>query len=348
MTAALRRAWWQPPRTALGWALRVALAPLAWLYAALWWLRLQAFRRGWLVSHRLPVPVIVVGNLVVGGAGKSPVVIALVRWLREQGRHPGVVSRGYGGSVHGVMPVRADSHARQVGDEPLLIQRRCAVPVFVGRDRVAAARALLQQHPQVDVLVSDDGLQHLALQRDAEVIVFDARGAGNGALLPAGPLREPLRAPRPATLPLLYNAAAASTALPGVMLTRTLDLARPLAAWHAGRAEHDLPLAALADRPLLAAAGIGHPERFFEMLRDAGLRFDALPLPDHHAYTQLPWPAQTTDVLVTEKDAIKLDPARLAGTRVWVVALDLTLPQAFRTPLLAVLEAARHRMEPRR
>jgi hypothetical protein len=173
-------------------AASTALLPLAWAYHGVVELRRRLFRQGVLASHRLPVPVIVVGNLIVGGAGKTPTVIAVVELLRRHGRAPGIVSRGYGRDESAVREVRGDSEARRVGDEPLLLARRTGVPVFVGSDRVAAGHALLQAHPAVDVIVSDDGLQHLALGRDIEVLVFDDRGTGNDRLLPAGPLREPL------------------------------------------------------------------------------------------------------------------------------------------------------------
>jgi tetraacyldisaccharide 4'-kinase len=201
------------------------------------------------------------------------------------------------------------------------------VPVVVGRDRVAAARTLLQAHPELDVIVADDGLQHHALPRQAELVVFDERGAGNGLPLPAGPLREPMPTRLPPGRHLLYTAGVASTALPGACATRRLLQAWPLAAWHARDASAAQPLAVLLHRPLLAAAGLAAPEKFFAMLRDAGLQIEPLPLPDHHDYATLPWPATGCDVLVTEKDAVKLDPARSAGRRVWVLPLDLAVPE---------------------
>ncbi len=177
------------------WLHRGLLACLLWpfslLYRAIAALRRLAYRRGWKTAHSVGVPVIVVGNVVAGGAGKTPVVMAVVRHLQARGLAVGVVSRGYGRRTQDGREVRAESDPRDVGDEPLLVQRTTGAPVVVDRDRVAAARRLLAAHPEVRVIVSDDGLQHLALGRDVEICVFDDRGVGNGWLLPAGPLREP-------------------------------------------------------------------------------------------------------------------------------------------------------------
>ena len=333
----LQRAW-----LARG-ALACALLPLATAFGALTALRRGLYRVGLLKAHALPVPVIVVGNLIAGGAGKTPTVIAIVGLLRRHGFTPGVVSRGYGGSHIGLLAVTRAVPAAQSGDEPLLMHLRTGAALVVGRDRVAAARDLLRRHPRVDVIVSDDGLQHLALARTAQVIVFDERGVGNGWLLPAGPLREALpRTPPPRSL-IVYNAAAPSTPLPGTLARRGLAGVVPLRDWRAGAAAAPAALEALRGRPLVAAAGLARPERFFAMLRDAGLSFGSLPLPDHHDYATLPWPADTPDVVLTEKDAIKLDPTRSGATRIWVAPLDFDLDAAFETALLALLPPPGHR-----
>ncbi len=311
------------------------LYPFSVLYLLLWLLRRFTARP----AQPLPVPVLVVGNHVVGGAGKTPTVITLVQALKAAGRRPGVISRGHGRKGSAPRAVQLDSAVAEVGDEPLLIHRRTGVPVWVGRARREAALALIAAHPEVDLLVSDDGLQHMGLVRQAELVVFDERGAGNGFLLPAGPLREPLPAEVPPWMRVLYTAGVASTALPGMLATRRLGLAWPLAAWHAGDASLAQPLASLRGRPLTAAAGLAAPEKFFGMLRAAGLSFKPLPLPDHHAYAQLPWPASTADVVTTEKDAIKLQAARMGATCVWVVPLDLDIPPALVDELLALLPA---------
>lgn len=319
-----------------------ALLPLAVLFGIGGGLRRLAYRIGWRRPVRAAVPVVVVGNLIVGGAGKTPTVLAVVELLRHRGYTPGILSRGYGGNAAGLLEVTRAVPAARCGDEPLLLHLRSRAPLVVGRDRVAAARLLCARDPRVDVLVSDDGLQHLALARDAQVIVFDERGAGNGWLLPAGPLREPLPAAPPARSLVVYNAPQPTTALPGTLARRALAGAVELAGWWAGAPATPQCLAALRGRPLLAAAGVARPQRFFDMLAAAGLACAALPLPDHHDFATLPWPPGTPDVLVTEKDAIKLDPARAGSTRVWVVPLDFTLDAAFDAALADLLPPPRH------
>ena len=331
-SARLQDAW-----TARGLGARLLL-PIAAVFGALTKLRRALYRAGVLRTLRLPVRVVVVGNLVAGGAGKTPTAIALVAMLRRHGRVPGIVSRGHGGSVAGVLDVQPDTPARLCGDEPLLMRLRTGAPVVVGRDRVAAARALLHAHPDVDVLVSDDGLQHLRLARDVQVLVFDERGAGNGWLLPAGPLRESLPRALPPRTVALYNADRATTPLPGSLARRKLAGVVDLEAWWQGGAARPDALATLTGRRILAAAGLARPERFFAMLRDAGLDIDPLALPDHCDYATLPWPAAATEVIVTEKDAVKLDPGRLAGLRVWVAALDFSFLPAFDAEVIRMLE----------
>jgi tetraacyldisaccharide 4'-kinase len=327
----LQRAWLS--RGPWAWA----LLPIAALFAALVACRRALYAAGWLHAQCLSVPVVVVGNLIVGGAGKTPTVMAVVSALRRHGFTPGVISRGYGRDRHAVVDVERSTPVAACGDEPLLMRIRLDAPVVVARDRVAAARSLLRRHPGVDVIVSDDGLQHLRLARDAQVLVFDERGIGNGWLLPAGPLREPMPPTAPPRSIVLYNAAQASTNLPGHLAHRALKGVVPLGDWWAGRAASMAALDALATRRVVAAAGMAQPARFFDMLRDAGLDIDALPLPDHHAFSTLPWPEDTHDVVVTEKDAVKLDPARLAATQVWVAPLDFHIDAAFEAALLELL-----------
>ncbi len=335
--ALLARHWWRPAPTALA----LALQPLAVLYGAL------AARQGCVATApRLPVPVIVVGNFIAGGAGKTPTVIALVAALRAAGRRPGVISRGHGRRDGGLRVVTSDADAVRVGDEPLLIRRRTGVPVWVGRDRHTAALALCRAHPEVDVLVADDGLQHRGLARDVELVVFDERGVGNGLLLPAGPLREPLPIAASPRMRVLYTGARESTRLPGALALRHLELAWPLADWISGNEAAAVPLTALRNRPLLAVAGMAAPEKFFGMLDALGLRIERLPLPDHFDYRGAPPWADAAEIVTTEKDATKLDPQRLAGTRVWVLPLDLQLPAALIEDLLAMLPAPAHPARP--
>ena len=317
-----------------------ALLPLSWAFRGIVGLRRRLFGRGVLSSHSLPVAVIVVGNLLVGGAGKTPAVIAIVDLLRRHGRNPGIVSRGYGREEEAVREVAADSQPSRVGDEPLLLARRTGVPVVVGSDRVAAGHALLQAHPAVDVIVSDDGLQHLALSRNIEVLLFDHRGTGNNRLLPAGPLREPLPRQLRSNQLVLYSAGTKSTPLPGFLGQRSLAGIASLADWWRGEPPSPAALEALRGRKVVAAAGLAHPAGFFAMLRSHGLEVIELPLPDHHDFRALPWPVTTGDVVVSEKDAVKLDPARPVGSRIWVATLDFEPETAFDDALLTLLPPA--------
>lgn len=278
------------------------LLPLSWLFGVLTALRRTAYRRGWLAMDRLPVPVVVVGNLIVGGAGKTPMTLHLVEALRARGRFPGIVSRGYGGSGE-VREVVPDSDGREVGDEPLLLRQRTGVPVFVGRRRGEAGRALLARHPEVDVLVCDDGLQHYALARDCEVVVVDGRGFGNRRLMPAGPLREPVC--RLDSVDAVVVHGAPSPGIEGAFLMQLRpDVFRALR-----DPTRTCLAAALAGKHLHAVAGIGHPERFFASLRALGLSFVAHPFPDHHPYRSgdLAFGDHAV-VLMTEKDAVKCRP----------------------------------------
>ena len=313
------------------------LVPAAWAFAAVAAVRRALFARGIRTSSKLPVPVVVVGNVLVGGAGKTPTVIAIVELLARRGYRPGVVSRGYGRTGRDAVLVNAAASAADVGDEPLLLHRRTGRPVAVGVDRVAAGHALLRAHPEVDVVVSDDGLQHLALEREVEVLVFDERGAGNGRLLPAGPLREQLPASLAPQQLVVYNADAPTTPLPGYVARRELAGVVPLAAWWAGADAKSDSLAGLRGRRITAVAGVARPERFFAMLRAQGLEIVEQPLDDHADFTALPWPPGTVEVVVTEKDAVKLAPTRPLGAHVWVARLDFVPEPAFDAALLALL-----------
>jgi tetraacyldisaccharide 4'-kinase len=332
-------AWLQQQWAAPTLAASLLLRPLALVYQLLSCLHRWQYTIGLRRPRHAPRPVIVVGNLVAGGAGKTPTVLALVRQLQALGHRPGVISRGHGRSDTGVQTVGRDSTAAEVGDEPLLIHLRSGAPVAVGRDRLAAARALCEAHPEIDLLIADDGLQHHALARELQVLVFDDRGAGNGRLLPAGPLRERLPHSLPPRTHVLYTHGAASTPLPGTKGTRRLGGLTPLAAWWAGESPDPQAWARLAGSPVWAAAGLARPESFFAMLEAQGMQVLRLPLPDHASFDTLPWPADAQDVVVTEKDAVKLHPARCGGARVWVATLDFDVPTDFARQLLQRLAA---------
>jgi tetraacyldisaccharide 4'-kinase len=307
------------------------LLPVSVLFGVLVRARRLLYRAGLLRAERLPVPVVVVGNIFVGGTGKTPFTIWLAQQLRAAGFHPGVISRGYGASLDVPRLVGADASPAEVGDEPLLIARHGGCPMAVGRNRAAAGRALLAAHREIDVLLLDDGLQHYALARDLEIMLFDGRGAGNGWLLPAGPLREPPSRRRDVTV---INGGAAA-GMPG-MPARTFAM-QLCGQWAVQLANPDsrIALAELAARrpapKIVAAAGIGNPERYFAMLECEGLRFSRMPLPDHYAYDENPFAGLDADViLITEKDAVKCRHSDVLGNdaRLWFVPVEAVIDAA--------------------
>lgn len=273
------------------------LWPLSLLYGLLHALRKLLYRTGWLSTGGVPVPVIVVGNVVAGGSGKTPVVMALAQHWKARGIAVGVVSRGYGRSTDDCREVLPDSPAAEVGDEPALVRRSCQVPVFVARKRLDAAQALLAAYPQTQLILCDDGLQHYALQRDLEICIFDDRGVGNGFLLPAGPLRETW--PRHVDLVLHTGQ---YPAFAGFRAQRRL-------ANYALQADGTRrPLSSLQATPLHAVAAIAQPDHFFAMLRAAGLQLaQTQALPDHYNFDSWQRMGHLREtVICTEKDAVKL------------------------------------------
>lgn len=320
MSRFLRRAW-----TRRG-PLACALWPLSLIFGSIAALRRLAYRLGILKAERVEPPVVVIGNVVAGGAGKTPVVMAVVEHLRARGLAPGVISRGYGRRTSDCREVTAKSRAVEVGDEALLVARSCNVPVFVAPRRVDAARALLAAHPATRVLVSDDGLQHLAIKRDVEVCVFDERGIGNGWLLPAGPLREPW----PRVVDLVLRAGE-PPGIDGFAARRRLA---PYARRGDGKR---VALTDLRGRPLMAVAGVARPEAFFEMLRAEGLHLNrTLALPDHHDFRGDAILSGSAELVCTEKDAVKLWQFRPGA---WAVPLELDIDPAFWQALDGLVDA---------
>lgn len=313
--------------------LRLILAPLSGIYCLLVRLRQFAYRRGVLPTQRIAVPVIVVGNLTVGGTGKTPLVIWLAQFLKHHGYHPGIVSRGYGGEAKSwPQQVRPDSDAQVVGDEAILLARHSGCPVAVAPKRLLAVNAILD-HYQCDLIISDDGLQHYALQRDIEIAVLDdIRRYGNRWCLPAGPLREPLSRLRKIDFFITKGAALNhefSMQYAGQQLRRVID------------DSVSQPLALLRGQSVYAVAGIGHPARFFKRLEDSGLQVHPYAFPDHHHYTAQEltfkerWP-----VIMTEKDAVKC--RHLADERFWYLPIEAKLPNIFGKRLLNRLKEVHH------
>ena len=318
-----------------------ALQPLSWVYGALSSMRRAAYGRGWLRAHSVGKPVIVIGNLTVGGTGKTPMTIWLAKSLRQRGIDVGLVSRGYGRLDGGLRLVTAASSWQQVGDEPVILHRRSGCATIVASDRVAGARELAARG--VDVILSDDGLQHLRMARDCEIVVIDsARGFGNGRVLPAGPLRESASRIQHADA-LVVNGGVEGEPVRGV--PRELAAAalrmRLLAgeAWQVAGSGPPQPLEAFRGRPVHAVAGIGHPQRFFTDLRGHGLEIIEHPFPDHHALS-----AEDLDfgdglaVLMTEKDAVKC--REIAGPRLWYVPVDAAFSEADSRRLLEIVMRA--------
>jgi tetraacyldisaccharide 4'-kinase len=295
------------------------LAPLAGVYSAL-----AAADRARARPERLPVPVIVVGNITVGGAGKTPLTIWLAGELTARGWRPGIVSRGYGGDQAAPRPVTATALPAEVGDEPVLLHRRSGAPVWVGHDRVAAGRALLAASPEVNIILCDDGLQHYRLARDVELAVFDGRGAGNGWRLPAGPLREPLA--RLAGVAAVICNGPPDERIPPAPPRFAMRL-RPGAFYRLDDPRQLCAAGDLAGRRLHALAGIGDPGRFFRTLKALGLVFAEHPFPDHHAYRAADLAFAGDGVLLmTEKDAVKC--AGLTVAETWVLPVEAELAPA--------------------
>jgi tetraacyldisaccharide 4'-kinase len=294
--------------------LHLILVPISLVFSALVAVRRVFYRDRILISHQMLLPVIVVGNISVGGTGKTPLTLALAQQLIAHGWHPLIVSRGYKSTSHHPLQVEPDMNALQSGDEPLLMARRNICPVWVGKNRVATARAALHNHPQCDVVLCDDGLQHYRLQRDFEIAVIDGeREAGNGWLLPAGPLREPVSRLQTVDAVVVNGGDATqgqyAMRLDGAVFHNLLDPG----------------LTATADdfnKPgVHAVAGIGHPQRYFQHLTSLGIVYTPHEFPDHHPYSPSDLAFADCDaILLTEKDAVKC--VEFADARYWVLRVD--------------------------
>jgi tetraacyldisaccharide 4'-kinase len=322
----LQKAWYSP--SGKDWV-SLAMLDVSWVYGGLVKLRRKMYSAGVMNSTRLPVPVIVVGNVIAGGAGKTPIVIELSRLLAQQGYQPGIVSRGYGRKGMGVLEVLADTPIAESGDEPALIQSAQSAPIFVANERVEAAQALLAKYPQTNVILCDDGMQHLALQRDIEICVFDERGVGNGRLMPAGPLRE--HWPRAVDFVLHRGGFDAGFAIQ----RRLVDFAIKADG-------SQISLTELTDKAPIAVAGIAQPEAFFSMLRERGIPMsETIALPDHYDFDSWSRTFHAGQWLIcTEKDAAKLWKTPLAQTcHIVAVPLQISLPREFTTALLEKLSS---------
>lgn len=297
------------------------LRPLSWLFNKISTSKRESFLSGKKQSYKSPVPVIIVGNVTVGGTGKTPVVIFLIEQLKAKGFKPAVISRGYGANVETNRLVDSESDFNAVGDEPLLIFQRTKVPVAVGRNRKTSIELLLKNHPDVDVIISDDGLQHYALQRDYEIVIIDAeRGIGNGAFLPAGPLRESEERLNSVDKVLTngrsaMNMSASSMAfgLGGRTLVNLVTNERKT-------------LSEFSHREVHAFAGIGNPQRFFSVLKNNRLKVQEHFVGDHAVMSDTFFARhQDKPILMTEKDAVKL--RHLKYENIWYLPVDVQMPE---------------------
>ncbi len=310
------------------------LKPLSWLFALVTSVRRFAYKEGFFKSHSLPVPVIVVGNINVGGSGKTPVVMWLVDQLKKNGYSPAVISRGYGGSVKAPTSVNASTPASLVGDEPVLIKNRCSCPVWVGANRVEVATALLMAHPECNVMISDDGLQHYRLKRDVEIAVVDAEHHQKYArLLPAGQLREPLSRLNNVDA-IVCNGQKSDEAFYQMQLVGDKFYNLADVETHAVAAD-------FKRKTIKAMAGIGKPARFFEHLRQLGMTFVSVSFDDHYAFSAQDLANIDCDVLVmTEKDAVKCKP--FAQAHHWVLPVEASIDAALLPLILAKLVSSKN------
>jgi len=304
------------------------LRPFSWVFLAVATLRRWLYRHSVVKSVRLSVPVIIVGNITVGGTGKTPLVIWIANYLKNAGYKPGIISRGYGGKARNwPQQVRPDADPVMVGDEALVVSRRTGCPMAVGPDRVADSQALLK-YAKIDVIISDDGLQHYSLERTVEIAVIDGiRRFGNGFCLPAGPLRE-----LPSRLNDVDCRITNGVAAQGEIAMR----------YHAEKAinlvsKEERLISDFKNQPVNAIAGIGNPDRFFNFIRSNGLRINTRAYADHHLFSEEDIAFPDSEILfMTEKDAVKCQ--RFARDNWWYIPVEAQLPDDFGVHLIHLLE----------
>jgi len=308
--------------------LTLILRPLSWLFLIIASFRRLLYKSGIRKQTKLPVPVIVVGNISVGGTGKTPLVIWIANYMKQAGFKPGIISRGYGGKARRwPQQVRPDADPFMVGDEAVVISRRTGCPMAVGPDRVADAQALLK-YADVDVIVSDDGLQHYALGRDLEIAVIDGiRRFGNGYCLPAGPLRERRSRLEEVDIRVTNGVAAQGEIAMRYQSDSVINMMN-------GEVRQ---INEFKQQPVNAIAAIGNPDRFFNFIRTSGIRATTRAFPDHHIFSDddIDFPDNEA-LFMTEKDAVKCQ--RFARQNWWFLPIDAVLPEDFGIQLIHLLE----------
>jgi tetraacyldisaccharide 4'-kinase len=324
----LERQWYKNPSGLIAWL----TFPLDCLFVALLSFRRFLYRIAVLGSWRSPIPVIVVGNITVGGTGKTPLVIWLVNQLRARGYSPGIISRGYKGAAQATKQVLDKDAASLVGDEPLLMARRTSCPVWISKDRAAAVRALMKAHPECDVIISDDGLQHYALQRDFEIVVVDGvRVYGNQLMLPFGPMREPLSRLSSVDAVVVNGSESGKTGEFQMRLSgnQFYSLSSP---------EKTVQADYFYNKKIHALAGIGNPSRFFIYLQGLGLDVVEHWFPDHYQFqvTDLQIPGADI-ILMTEKDAVKC--LHFARDNVWVLPVEAQVSGGLEDKIIEKIES---------
>jgi len=299
-----------------------SLRPISWLFCAIVAVRRFAYLWGLFKARKVDCPIVIVGNISVGGTGKTPLMIWLSGWLQEQGVSVGIITKAYAGQLTKDQVVCSNEEGfERAGDEALLLAQRCAVPVAAGYNRFHSAQALLQRFPTVNLILCDDGLQHYKLHRDREIVIQHQQAYGNGWCLPAGPLREPLSRLKRCDL----------------VIQRERDIDEKLGiTWQLCNPGNTRPLSDWQNRPVQALAGIGFPQRFFTLLQEQGVRAKTWPFPDHHDYVETDLPIGNDSILVTHKDAVKLQ--RFNDPRIWVVELEFAAKVTLKTQLSALLE----------
>ncbi|VAW52144.1 Tetraacyldisaccharide 4'-kinase [hydrothermal vent metagenome] len=305
-----------------------SLLPLSFLYCVVTFIRRKLYQLKFKKSYSANVPVVVIGNIVAGGSGKTPLLIAICEFIKNNGFKAGVVSRGYGSNVVGVKQVQANDSAAQAGDEPLMIYQRTGVPVVISADRVAAVDYLLKKN-QCDIVLSDDGLQHYRMQRNIEIAVIDAsRGFGNGFCLPAGPLRE--RVSRLNDVDIIAYNGVTEQARSEATEIRSYAL-RIIDVYHLSDGRH-VALSSFSNKCIHAVAGIGNPSRFFTQLKKNGIELIEHAFSDHHRYTQADFLTWGNDCIVmTEKDAVKCNHLSLPDA--WVISVTAELSKSLELEL---------------